>query len=228
MHPKNNTAKLCECGCGQPTPIATKTRTMLGHVKGQPVRFIRGHSGKIAKPNRKTPDFVELRPPAINGDGTASLPLPGGDIAVIDESDIEAASGYNWYLSDSGRGKRYVRSRKSRTNSPIYLHRLILPGADGRHVDHVNGDTLDNRRENLRVASHTENTRNSSVPRNNTSGFKGVSKATWVTGRWRATIRIDGKQAFLGVFDTPEEAAIAYDEAAKNHYGEFAHLNFPD
>lgn len=107
----------------------------------------------------------------------------------------------------------------------LQLGRVILglERGDPRRVDHINGDPLDNRRINLRICTHTENMQNQRLPKNNTSGFKGVS--AW-KGRWMAQIMARGKHRVLGMFSTPEEAHVAYCEAAKALHGEFA--NFGD
>jgi len=85
-------------------------------------------------------------------------------------------------------------------------------------VDHKNGDPLDNRRQNLRLCTHAQNQHNTGLSCVNTSGFKGVSKRG---KRWKAQIRINGKQTYLGTYDTPEEAGAAYDAAALKVQGEF-------
>lgn len=106
-------------------------------------------------------------------------------------------------------------------------HRLIWLIATGtwpaEHIDHINGDKTDNRVENLREATNAENMQNRAAPRNNTSGYKGVS---WHKRdrKWRAKIQVDGKRRYLGHFDTPEEAHAAYCEAAREHHGEFANF----
>lgn len=91
-------------------------------------------------------------------------------------------------------------------------------------VDHINGDRHDNRISNLRLASSSENQRNRKRPKNNTSGYKGVS---WIEHyqMWQATIKFDGKNKYLGRFDTPEEASDAYNKAALRHHGEFAFID---
>ena len=90
-----------------------------------------------------------------------------------------------------------------------------------RHIDHINGNKLDNSIANLRLASVAENARNGRMRRTNTSGFKGVSYIA-ATGRWRATIMVDGKQRWLGTHPTPEAAHAAYAVAAHQMHGEFA------
>jgi len=91
-------------------------------------------------------------------------------------------------------------------------------------VDHINGDKLDNRRVNLRPANPTEQQANTPKPKNNTSGYKGV---TWVAAnrKWQAHLRYQRKLRHIGYFATPEEAALAYNEEARRLFGEFCRLN---
>lgn len=105
------------------------------------------------------------------------------------------------------------------------MHREILGCAANEKVDHRNGNGLDNRRENLRRCTQSENLMNKRMGVNNTSGFKGVSATP--RGRWRSYINVYGNRMHIGVFDTPEEAATAYDKKAKKYFKEFAVLNFP-
>ena len=114
---------------------------------------------------------------------------------------------------------------KIKVNGKIYAaHRLAwlyMTGAfPDQEIDHINGDGTDNRFSNLREASRTENNRNTKVRKNNTSGFKRVSKNRH--GKWVAHIHAEGRQHYLGAFDTPEAAHEAYCTAAKTFYGEFA------
>ena len=103
------------------------------------------------------------------------------------------------------------------------MHRRILGLQHGEKLqgDHINHDTLDNRDENLRIATPSENQHNRVVPSNNKSGFKGVS---WHNQRnkWRADIQISGKGKYLGLFSTPDAAFAAYCMAAKQLHGDFA------
>ncbi len=107
------------------------------------------------------------------------------------------------------------------------LHRVIMeritgePIPAGMVVDHINGDTFDNRRENLRLCTRAENNRNAKIRSNNTSGFKGVSYNKKMK-RYGAAIRVNGRQRTIGFFDTPEDAHAAYVNAARDLHGEFA------
>ncbi len=94
-----------------------------------------------------------------------------------------------------------------------------------RGKDHINGNKLDNRRENLRVCTLAENNRNRTIYKNNKSGFKGVywSRAD---KKWRAQIKINNRMIYLGIFDDLLEAALTYDEAAVRYHGKFAKINF--
>jgi len=94
------------------------------------------------------------------------------------------------------------------------------------YVDHRNGNGLDNRRQNLRQATHAQNLANQKLSSRNVSGYKGVSRNRNLD-RWTATISPAGRSVYLGSFDTPQDAARAYDAAAVEHYAEFARLNFP-
>lgn len=140
-------------------------------------------------------------------------------VALVDDADFEWLNQFKWYAK--GPEGRYVYavtgSEKTR------MHRLILP--EVVLVDHQNRDTLDNRRENLRPATRTDNGANAVRRTDNTSGFKGVywnkEKRQWV-----ARVGVRGKRRYLGHFDDLWQAARAYDAAAKEHFGEFACANF--
>ncbi len=95
----------------------------------------------------------------------------------------------------------------------MYLHHLILPKKKGFEVDHINRDVMDNRRENLRYVTSSQNGMNRGMMKSNTSGYRGV---TWdkKTEKWRARIGLNGKQIWLGYFDDIEEAATAYKKKA--------------
>lgn len=153
------------------------------------------------------------------------IPLTQGYVAIVDDEDYELVSKYKWCLS-GGKYKRAVTSIKSNgKNILVYMHRLIMNPPEGYVVDHINGDGLDNRRNNLRIATHRQNIINSKA-RIGTSKFKGVF---WdkSSNSWRARIRNSYKWIDLGHYDNEIEAAIAYDKRAYELWGEYARTNFP-
>jgi len=123
---------------------------------------------------------------------------------------------HRFYIHQKG----YAATGNSRDGSHNYLHRMILPNVS--IIDHINRNKLDNRRENLREVTPSQNQQNKSIQSNNKTGYKGVSK---VKGLYLARIRVDGKQFRLGTFVTAEQAALAYNNAAILHHKDFAVLN---
>ena len=109
----------------------------------------------------------------------------------------------------------------------IRMHRLILNAKPGELVDHWDGNGLNNRRRNLRPATNSQNLHNRRRTRAK-SGFCGVWRSGKSSVPWVASIHVKNKAIYLGRFETPEEAARVYDAAAKEHYGEFASLNFKE
>ena len=148
-----------------------------------------------------------------------------GKVALVDDEDYEWLRQWKWSAGKSPTSWYARRNGASPKRERIYLHRLILAAQPGQQVDHINGDGLDNRRCNLRLCTRAQNNRNRGKGPTNTSGYKGVcwdKKAQ----RWRAAIWLNGKYKFLGHFDAPKDAALAYDEAALRLHGEFAKTNF--
>ncbi len=144
---------------------------------------------------------------------------------LIDEADAAAVLAHRWRIDETGYAVTSLPRVEGKKRNQL-LHRMLcgLERGDGLQADHINRDRLDNRRANLRVAKASENGRNRSLYANNSSGYKGVSfdkKA----GKWEASIKVDYRKKFLGYFDTPEEAATAYDEAARRVHGLFASPN---
>jgi len=113
-----------------------------------------------------------------------------------------------------------------RRRTTLKMHRLVVDTPKGMSTDHINGDGLDNRKQNLRICTHAENQRNRGPQKNNKSGFKGVY---WQKNRktWYARIQHNKKLLYLGCFKDKKEAAKAYDRKAIELHGEFAWLNFP-
>jgi hypothetical protein len=152
----------------------------------------------------------------------------GDQIVIIDKDDWNIIEGYTWYPHKTNHSNLiYIvcTERKNKTKRNIRINRLIM-GANtyNKIVDHKNGNTLDNRKSNLRICTNAENTRNGSIGKHNTSGYKGVSWF-YLNNKWRSTIVVNYKQISLGLFSKKEDAAKAYNKAAKKYHGEFAKLN---
>lgn len=172
--------------------------------------------------HRRSPDMPSVRIPFSNRNRISKYKHLE---ILVDESDADFVRRFSWSPQNVN-GSIYARCRRGSNGKDILLHRLITGAKSGQEVDHINGDTLDNRRSNLRIVTHSQNNLNKTMPVTNKSGFKGVC-ACRQTGRWIAQIRINGKQTHLGRFDTPEDAARIYDDAAREHHGEYGTFNFP-
>ncbi len=159
-------------------------------------------------------------PLSFNSEGYVLIPLDVGLFAIADQEDAEYLQQFNWLQNSNGEAYRCLVDRRT-----ISMHRDLL-GSPTLEIDHKNGNRLDNRRSNLRLATHSQNLANSRIRPNNKSGFKGVNKGTG-NARWAARITVNYKLIQLGLFNSPENAALAYDEAARHYFGEFACLNFP-
>lgn len=148
------------------------------------------------------------------------IPLTQGQNAIVDVSDYDWLNQWNWFAHWSKPTQSFYAVRYE------FMARAVLGCLDEELPDHVNHITLDNRRDNLRKGTFSQNGINRRLQANNTSGFKGVS---WFKEhqKWRADIRVNWKAIYLGMFSSREDAARAYDEAARKYHGEFAVLNFP-
>lgn len=154
--------------------------------------------------------------------------------ASVDDEDFERLSMFNWNAYRCS-GRKYTESYYVRCYDPvrkksISLHQEVLGEIpDGLEIDHIDGNGLNNTKDNLRLCTHEQNLKNrkgNSDP-GKTSQFKGVYKDSRQSVRWRAQIRVSGKTLKLGDFGTELEAARKYDSAARHFYGEYALLNFP-
>lgn len=148
------------------------------------------------------------------------IPLTQGKEALVDDDLFETLSEYKWYATSEKHNNTYARSKRVG-----FMHHFVW--GKKTLLDHINGNGLDNRRENLRGCTHIQNMYNRAPIKNRGSSFKGVSyeKLPNLTKPWRARITVNGKIINLGVFYTELEAAKAYNEAAVIYFKDFAYLN---
>jgi len=149
------------------------------------------------------------------------IPLTKGFEAIVDDEWYSILSQWNWYYSN-GYAMRDIGTRDN--NETIFMHRYITMAASVYQVDHINRNRLDNRFENLRVITPEKNYYSRAKQSNNTSGYKGVAFDK-SRNKYMATITKGRKQHNLGRFNTAKEAAIAYNAAAQQFFGEYAYLN---
>jgi HNH endonuclease len=156
---------------------------------------------------------------------TRLIPLSQGLWALVDATDYEALRQYTWSAVRQDKNLYAVTGAVREVHPQWSMHRLLL-GFPAEGVDHINRDSLDNRRCNLRPASKSQNGCNYGLPAHNTSGFRGV---TWdqARGKWSAQVRLNQRTYHIGRFADPVEAAYARDAAALRLHGKFAWLNFP-
>lgn len=145
-----------------------------------------------------------------------------GEAILVDDQDLPLIAGRRWRIQRVL--SRYVYAIECGKKG-VLMHRLISGAPSGKSVDHINGDTRDNRRANLRVCTHQQNMWNRRSVRS-LSGFKGVYRQSGMDA-WVACIGPSKGRTYLGTFRDPVDAARAYDEAAIERYGEFACINFP-
>lgn len=158
------------------------------------------------------------------------IKLTQNKYVLMDKKDFDLVKDYKWYYAKNGyaAAKLYF-GRKAGKNiqKGIFMHRVIMTPKNGMDVDHINKDKLDNRRANLRICNRSQNLANKFDLNKNTTGYKGVFFVKWGKRikRWKAAIQIENSQKHLGYFLTKEDAALAYNKAAKQYFGEFAYLN---
>ena len=158
---------------------------------------------------------------------THAIPLTQGLVALVDADDYDMLMQWKWAAAKRRPNEFCATRSEPRIDGrqdTVYMHRVIMGEPIGLVIDHINHDTLDNRRANLRACTHAENQRNRRSVPNTTSKYLGVC---WYkqTGKWRAQIKSNGKKIGLGYFSNEADAAIAYNDAAKLYHGEFANLN---
>ena len=178
-----------------------------GKVYGNPTKLKQGETNRCVSEN----DVCKIE--LYDKEGNVR------DYTVIDAEDYNKIKDLKWSLD----GRGYVTHCRENGISSKF-HRVIIGALDNETADHIDGDPLNNRKVNLRMCTHHQNTWNNRTPKNNTSGYKGVH---WnkEKRKWGAGIKYNYKKLFLGYFDDKIEAAKAYNTAAIKHFGDFARLN---
>ncbi len=148
--------------------------------------------------------------------------------AIVDDKDYEYLNQWKWSYHTSGYAYRMKHAKRvkgeTRKGIAYYMHREVMKAPDGKLVDHINRNKLDNRKSNLRLCSQRQNLMNRNKPSNNTSGYKGVSycKRDKV---WEAYINADNKKEHIGKYKNIKDAVVAYNNRAYELYGEYAFSN---
>lgn len=160
------------------------------------------------------------------------IKLTQGKYALVDDQDYEELNKYKWHIrkrSEKPSNKAFyavttVRIVGSNKQTALSMHRVITKCPPQKVIDHIDGDGLNNQRNNLRIVTHAENIQNSGKRENNKSGYKGVY---WLKShkKWNAQIGVNNKKIHLGLYTTAEEAYKAYCEACVKYHKEFARLD---
>jgi hypothetical protein len=150
--------------------------------------------------------------------------LGKGLTTKVSEESLQIVEHYKWSFDKKNGYARANVKQQDGTYKTVRLHRLIIDCPENMTIDHINGDKLDNRIENLRITTAENNAKNKGKYSNNTSGYKGV---IWMKDRqkWRAVLKLNGRNIIGGNFEDKLEAAKAYNELAKKYHGEYAQLN---
>lgn len=167
------------------------------------------------------------------------IQLTQGQVALIDDEDFELVSQYKWYAQYYSHRDVYAgRSRAGMRGKMILLHNFIVRPDEGYTVDHINRNPLDNRRCNLRLANSTQQVLNQGLKSNAKVPYKGVAMVR--SGKYVACVGAFGDVNHIGTFDSPTDAALAYDRAVleywsqvpddpvSGNYTQFLYLNFPE
>jgi hypothetical protein len=155
------------------------------------------------------------------------IKLKDNYFVMVDDEDYERISQIKWSLHDKTNKSLMIYARSTKKYGSIYMHRFIMNANKDQKIDHINGNGLDNRKENLRFATHQENNFNKKPYENNQCGYKGVRQVNNRSKPYIATITYNALARYIGSYYTVEEAAKAYDKKATELFGEFAYLNFP-
>ena len=196
--PRRTLHYVCRCECGNERIIPRNN-------------LVRGLTKSCGQCNRSSDPWIEQE-----GDHYRYHYSEGGSF-IFSPCDLELAKSRKWQKGPGG----YAVDKKLN-----HFSRLVMEAGNDEFVDHISMDITDERRGNLRVCTWSENNCNKVLQSNNTTGFKGVSfhKAS---GKYIASLWKDGQHHYGGIYQTPEDAAFAYDAMARKIHGEYARLNFP-
>jgi hypothetical protein len=157
------------------------------------------------------------------------IQLTQGKVAIVDDEDFEYLNQWKWCLRGTGRGKFYAirgfrKSKKNNKTGSVRMHRQIMKVEKGFVVDHIDGNTLNNKKNNFRICTQSDNCKNQKMSIKNKCGYKGVSQQK-NTNKFISQISLNNNKIYLGTFTDIIDAARAYNEAALKYHGEFAHIN---
>lgn len=201
--------------------LADELKRICMRVFNFSIEQLFGPSEKRNEPDKRYPRDDKFIYPAAPA-GALWLPIGGGR-TLINEVDLDRILQFKWCVNEKEKGKRtnYVRT----PDGSLKLHQLLMgPAPEGKVIDHINGDGMDNRQENLRFCTHSENHANEGKRRGGSSVFKGVGFDK-ERNKWYAKLTTDGETLNMGRFDSEVEAAMAYDRAAVDVFGSFARTN---
>ncbi len=220
---------FCHCGCGQRTAVSKRNCKSEGTISGQPKRYVRFHHSKDSM-RQKRMERLSAYPKPIFVQHDEKGPyclvaLTKGQVTKISPEDWNEVSRYSWQAYWSLTGKCFYAARNSwidGVESGVLLSRFILglQKGDPRWADHIDHNTLDNRRGNLRMATPSQSACNTRIRSRNRTGFKGVIRKR--NGKYISRVHYEGRHISGRQKDTPEEAYADYCRMAAEIYGEFA------
>ena len=216
-------SRVCaNCRFSRPLYGLKEPALFCKHKAGHERRFLHVAPSEYCL-NYESPHLSQAEFEEIKKTGAKLIPLTQGKFAIVDAEDYDRLSKYKWCANKSRRSYYAVRSNGQRQ---IRMHRMITSAPKGLFVDHINHNGLDNRKTNLRLCTESQNNLNRR-PYGKTSRYKGVSRHK-KTNRYLAAICYQGKRFHLGTFRDEVDAAKAYDKKARELFGQFAYLNFPE